>query len=125
MTEIDQESVVDQVDALENQRAISEAQAANADVELEDWNFFSFADLYRYYVWQFYTESPRELVLTTILGVSAVSLISMVFIPHWTCVIFVAPMIDFHPVCRLAGISPNGRDCGECCELHFLIGHVH
>mmetsp|Transcript_23584 Transcript_23584/g.57815 ORF Transcript_23584/g.57815 Transcript_23584/m.57815 type:complete len:93 (-) Transcript_23584:1271-1549(-) len=44
MTEINRTSVVDQVDALENQRLISNSQTINANLEPQDWNFFTFDD---------------------------------------------------------------------------------
>jgi len=110
MTEVDQHSVTSQIDALEHQRQVSEAQEVNADVKPDDWRFFTFIKLY--YIWQFYTESPDELVLTTILGVSTVSAISLVFIPHWSSIFFVAPIIsilyvDLLGFLQLCGVSIN------------------
>ncbi|KAL3932659.1 MAG: hypothetical protein SGBAC_010745 [Bacillariaceae sp.] len=110
MTELDQHSVTEQVDALENQRLISEAQAINSNSEPEDWKFFTFIKMY--YIWQFYTEAPNELVLTTILGVGAVSFISLLFIPHWSSIFFVAPIIailyvDLLGFLQLCGVSIN------------------
>jgi Niemann-Pick C1 protein len=91
-TKVDTDSVVAQVDALENQRAVTESQTTNDPDDPDDWAFFTFDDLF--YIWQFYTECPHELILTTILGISAVSLISMIFIPHWSAVLFVTPIIS-------------------------------
>merc|ERR1712232_874855 len=110
MTEINQRSVEDQVDALENQRIISKEMSINRDVDPDNWKFFTFDELY--YIWQFYTESPSELFLTTILGVSAVSIISLVFIPHWSSVLFVAPIIsilyvDLLGFLQLCGVAIN------------------
>jgi len=110
MSEIDQRSVEDQIDALENQRIISEQMPINGDVDPDNWKFFTFDDLY--YIWQFYTESPSELFLTTILGVSAVSIISLVFIPHWSSVLFVAPImsilyVDLLGFLQLCGVAIN------------------
>jgi Niemann-Pick C1 protein len=110
MSEVDQRSVEEQVDALEKQRVISEALPINANVDPDDWNFFTFHNLY--YIWQFYTESPSELVLTTILGVSAVSVISLIFIPHWSSIFFVAPIIsilyvDLLGFLQLCGVAIN------------------
>jgi len=110
MTEVNTHSVTDQVDALEHQRLVTEAQAINANVEPSDWRFFTFIKLY--YIWQFYTEAPYELVLTTILGVGAVSFISLLFIPHWSSIFFVAPIIsilyvDLLGFLQLCGVSVN------------------
>ena len=110
MSNIDNRSVDEQVDALEEQRLISEETSINGDVDPENWKFFTFEQLY--YIWQFYTESPTELLLTTILGVSAVSIISLVFIPHWSSVLFVAPImsvlyVDLLGFLQLCGVSIN------------------
>merc|ERR1712232_741321 len=110
MSEIDQRSVEDQIDALENQRIISEQMPINRDVDPDNWKFFTFEELY--YIWQFYTDSPSELVLTTILGVSAVSIVSLIFIPHWSSVLFVAPIIsilyvDLLGFLQLCGVAIN------------------
>jgi Niemann-Pick C1 protein len=101
---------VAQVDALENQRAVTESQTTNDPDDPDDWAFFTFDDLF--YIWQFYTECPHELILTTILGISAVSLISMIFIPHWSAVLFVTPIIsilyvDLLGFLQVCGISVN------------------
>jgi Niemann-Pick C1 protein len=110
MTKVDTDSVVAQVEALENQRAITESQTANDPDDPDDWAFFTFDDLF--YIWQFYTECPHELILTTILGISAVCLISMIFIPHWSAVLFVAPTIsmlyvDLLGFLQVCGIAVN------------------
>jgi Niemann-Pick C1 protein len=110
MTKVDQQIVVEQVDALENQRAVTESQTANDPDDPDDWAFFTFGELY--YIWQFYTDSPHELMLTTVLGVSAVSIISMIFIPHWSAVLFVTPIIsilyvDLLGFLQVCGIAVN------------------
>ena len=105
-----QRSVDNLVDTLEQQRAISEATPINVGVDPDNWKFFAFDELF--YIWQFYSESPAELVLTTILGVSAVSIISLLFIPHWTSILFVAPIIsilyvDLLGFLQLCGVAVN------------------
>ena len=42
---------------------------------------------------EFYAASVNELILTTILGVVSVTFVALLFIPHWTAVLFVLPMI--------------------------------
>ena len=110
MNRVDERSVELRVDVLEEQRAISESTPINLGVDPDGWKFFTFDDLY--YIWQFYTECPSELVLTTILGVSAVSIISLVFIPHWSSALFVAPIIsilyvDLLGFLQLCGVAIN------------------
>jgi predicted RND superfamily exporter protein len=110
MTKVDQQIVFNQVDALETQRIVTESQPANNPDDPDNWAFFTFGELY--YIWQFYTESPNELILTTILGVSAVSIVSMIFIPHWSAVLFVTPIIsilyvDLLGFLQVCGIAVN------------------
>jgi len=100
--------VTSQIDAFEEQRDISASQPLNKDVE--DWSFFTFDALY--YIWQFYALAFRELILTTLLGISAVSIVGLLFIPHWSAIFFVTPLItilyvDLLGFLQLAGISIN------------------
>ncbi|CAJ1969993.1 unnamed protein product [Cylindrotheca closterium] len=110
MDRVNQRSVDSLVDTLETQRVITENTSINNGVDPDNWKFFTFDELF--YIWQFYTESPSELVLSTILGVSAVSIISLIFIPHWSSVLFVAPIIsilyvDLLGFLQLCGVAIN------------------
>jgi hypothetical protein len=49
MDNVDMVDVKSQIDALANQRAVTEAQSVNAGKS--DWSFFTFAD--DYYMWEF------------------------------------------------------------------------
>lgn len=65
-----------------------------------------------YLIWQFYSVAVDELILSTILGVVAVSVLSTIFMPHWTAFFFVAPLIcvlyvDLLGVLQFAGIAVN------------------
>ena len=110
MDNVDQEDVVQQIDTLKDQRIVTESQALNQDKSDGEWLFFTFDDLY--YIWQFYTECPNELLLSTILGISSVSLIALIFIPHWTAVLFIGPIItmlyiDLLGFLQLCGVPIN------------------
>ena len=59
---------------------------------------------------EFYTVAINELILTTIAGIVAVSIVAFFFIPHWTAVLFVSPLIttlyiDLLGTLQLAGLS--------------------
>jgi len=100
--------VKSQIDAIEDQRDVSASQPLNQNVE--DWAFFTFDDLY--YIWQFYAVAKNELLLTTLFGITAVSVIGLLFIPHWSAILFVTPFItilyvDLLGFLQLAGISIN------------------
>lgn len=43
---------------------------------------------------EFYAASVEELILTTILGVVSVTIVALLFIPHYTAALFVLPMIS-------------------------------
>jgi Niemann-Pick C1 protein len=89
MENISAEDVTDQINALKNQRRITAAQPINQGKS--DWDFFTFDGTY--YIWEFFSVVSDELLLTAILGVVAVSVISFLFIPHWSAVLFVLPII--------------------------------
>lgn len=100
--------VTELIDALEEQREVTLDQPINNDKS--DWSFFTFSD--QYLIWQFYSVAVEELILTTILGVVAVSILTTIFMPHWSAVFFVAPLIcmlyiDLLGVLQVAGIAVN------------------
>lgn len=108
MDNVDMVDVKSQIDALANQRAVTEAQPINADTN--DWSFFTFAD--DYYIWEFYTVAVSELIQSTWLGVLSVTVVFLFFIPHWTaafivCFFISMLYIDLLGVLNLAGVSIN------------------
>merc|ERR1712150_468419 len=86
---VDEEDVLEAVDALEAQRDVTTSQPINQDKK--DWSFFTFAE--DYYIWEFYRICPYELTLTTILGTVTVSILALLLIPHWSAIFFVGPMV--------------------------------
>ena len=102
------EEVTNQIDAFEGQKAVSASQPLNQKVE--DWAFFTFESLY--YIWRFYAKAFYALLLTTLFGITAVSTIGLLFIPHWSAILFLTPFItilyvDLLGFLQLAGISIN------------------
>ena len=132
MDVVDQEDVVEQVDALKAQRDVTSRQPINQD--RKDWPFFNFDSIY--FIWEFYAAAPDELILTTILGVAAVTAIAFFFIPHWSAALFVCPMIgilyvDLLGVLQFAGLHINAVSyiaLGKCAEewllLLLLLSHL-
>ena len=121
MQDIDQDDVTQTIDALAAQRAVSEKQPINQG--RDDWAFFTFDT--DYFIWEFYTAAPRELTLTVITGVSAVTAIALFCIPHWTAALFVGPMIvilyvDLLGVLQLAGIHVNVVSYVALGEFRFV-----
>ena len=108
MNNINDDVVTELIDALEDQREISSKQPVNAGKD--DWSFFTYSELYL--IWEFYSAAVGELILTTILGVVAVSVLAAVFMPHWSAIFFVAPLIcvlyvDLLGVLQFSGIAIN------------------
>lgn len=108
MDNIDQENITSQTTALADALDVSESQPINEG--REDWAFFTYDPLY--YIWMFYTVTPGELLLSTLLGVSAVTFITLLFVPHWTSALFVAPIItmlyiDLLGFLQVCGIAIN------------------
>jgi len=108
MNNINDDIVVELIDALEDQRAVSASQSINQGKK--DWSFFTYSSVYL--IWEFYSVAVEELILSTILGVVSVSVVAMIFIPHWTAVLFLGPLIcvlyiDLLGVLQLAGLAIN------------------
>eukprot|EP00934_Nitzschia_sp_Nitz4_P003895 Nitzschia sp. Nitz4//scaffold242_size29646//22986//25981//NITZ4_008053-RA/size29646-processed-gene-0.14-mRNA-1//1//CDS//3329543821//3885//frame0 len=108
MNGVDFEVVTIQIEALEDQRAVTKAQPVNQGSS--EWAFFSFSDTYL--IWEFYSVAVDELILNTILGVVSVTVIGTLFMPHWSAFFFVGPLIcvlyvDLLGVLQWAGISVN------------------
>lgn len=109
MDNLDYEIVTEQVNALEAQREITSRQPINQG-QASEWPFFTFDE--NYYIMEFYRVAPEELILSTILGTVTVSVLAVIFIPHWSAVFFVGPMvailyIDLLGVVQWAGLAVN------------------
>jgi len=88
---IDLNSVQAQVDMLQKQKTIAEAQPINQGMSYKDANFFTFTDLN--FIWAFFSVAVEELIFTTIAGVAAVCAAAFLLMPHWTAVPCVMPLI--------------------------------
>lgn len=102
--------VHDQIRVLDEERAFTQSVVFNHELAPEDFAFFTFADIYA--VFEFYKVCVDELVWTTIYGVISVSLVAMFFIPHFSAVLFICPMIcilyvDLLGVLQWAGLYIN------------------
>ena len=104
MENVSEEDVKLQVDTLHEQRRVAAAQEINQGHS--DWRFFTYEYLYN--MWEFFDSSVSELILTTILGVTSVTGIALVFVPHWTAALFVLPLISLLYVDLLGVIQWGG-----------------
>jgi Niemann-Pick C1 protein len=98
----------DQVDSLLATEAVTASQPINAGKQ--DWSFFNYSTVYN--MWACYSVLVNELISTSVLGFVAVTVVSIVFIPHWTAAFFVTPLVailyvDLIGVMQMAGIDMN------------------
>jgi hypothetical protein len=66
--------------------------------------------LHSYLIWEFYTTAIDELLLTTILGVAAVTGIAFLLIPHWTA----APIVAVSLMMLYVELLGKHRSLYEC-----------
>jgi Niemann-Pick C1 protein len=110
MDNLDMNVVHDQMDALDEQYFVTEQQPLN-DADLStNWNMFTYHEFFN--MWEFYHTSVQELTSSTVTGVFAVTLIALIFIPHWTAAFFVLPLIsvlyiDMLGLLQWAGLTIN------------------
>lgn len=108
--QVDKDDVEAQIKALENQMRISKKQSINSGIVGENWSFFSIDRIY--FIWSFFKACPEELTLSTITGVVAVTLVTLLTIPHWSAVFFSAPLIivlyiDLLGILQFFGVTIN------------------
>jgi Niemann-Pick C1 protein len=108
--QVDADDVTGQVAALDNQERVAREQPVNTGVAGIDWAFFSYDE--DYFLWEFFKACPEELALTTITGVIAVTLITILAVPHWSAVLFSAPLVivlyvDLLGFIQFAGVTIN------------------
>ena len=82
---LDLDDTRSQVKFLLSQRKVSSKQILNKDTKR--WALFTFAD--SYYIWDFFAVATKELIMTTILGITSVVIFSLLFIPHPSGVLFI------------------------------------
>ena len=125
MDNIDIEDVKDQINALQDQKDVSESQEINQG--RDDFAFFTYDGKFvlhiayfvltisnpeQYNIWAFYSRSAQEVTFTTLSSVVAVCFVTLFLVPHWSAALFVLPLIsvlyiDLLGVLQWAGIAIN------------------
>ena len=105
---VDLADVEDQVNALMEQRNITASQPINQG--RERLAFFTFDGVYN--MWEFFSLAVDELIFTTASCVVAVTLVTLLLMPHWTAAFFVLPLVmilylDLLGVMQWAGLHIN------------------
>ena len=107
---LDQSDADEILNALHSQRRVSSEQLVN-QVHDKEWAFFAYDHTFN--LWEFLSVTWSELRLTTRLGITAVSLMGLFFLPHWSGILFVGALIgilyiDLMAVLQLANVTMNG-----------------
>jgi predicted RND superfamily exporter protein len=106
---VDREDANDQIAAMKAQEEISKSQPINAERQ-SDPAFFCHDGFFK--LWEFLRIAKRELISTTVVSVFAVTLVAFVFIPHWSAIVIVFPLVcvlfvDLLGVLQWAGLHIN------------------
>ncbi|CAB9528936.1 Pick C1-like protein 1 [Seminavis robusta] len=104
------DAVDDQISVLNDQRAVTDAFPINQGRPVGSEAFFTFNQIYL--MWEFYNIAVAELITTTVTSIVAVSIVALVFIPHWSALFFIVPMvaivyIDLLGTMQVAGLHIN------------------
>ena len=110
VTDLDMDSVLDQIEMFTQQREVTERQPVNKG--RKRMAFFTYDALYQ--IFAFYEIAAAQLMYSTISSVVAVAVIGFLMIPHWSALPIVFPMmcvvfIDMLGIMQMLGYSINGR----------------
>lgn len=108
VTDLDLDNVQDQIKLMRQQREVTANQPINKGSG--PWAFFTHDLLF--HIFAFYEVAVGELISTTISSVITVCIIAFIFIPHWSAVPIIAPVIstlyiEMLGVLQLFGYSIN------------------
>jgi Niemann-Pick C1 protein len=99
-----------QIDVLKAEQDVAQSQPLNSGKGAGDWPFFSFGGIY--YAWELYAVIVQEILFTVIVGLVAVFVIALVFIPHPFGAFLVTPIVamiyvELLGVLQIAGLRIN------------------
>ena len=125
LREIDMFDINNQLEMLYDQREITMEQTMNKPPHKinGELSFFSFDEMY--FFWEIYSTVVDELIFTTISCVIVISVLTLLFIPHWTAVAFVCPlliMLYFNMLGKFFVVTPS-ESCafGETAKLRYIV----
>lgn len=75
-----------------------------------------------YLLWEFYNVAISELITTTISSVVAVSVVALVFVPHWSAIFFIVPMVSIVYIDLLGKQPPAASNIFSRRTCHW---HTH
>ena len=96
MDNVDVEDVQNQINAWAEQLSVTEDQPINAEefvVEGSGFNFFLYEEN-MIFTFEFFAIFVDELINSSILGVVAVTIVTFLFLPHWSAPLFLCPLLS-------------------------------
>ena len=99
-----------QIDALKAEKEVAQSQSMNLGKDTSDWRMFSFGEIY--HAWELYAVIVQEILLSVIVGLVAVFVIALIFIPHLFGALLVTPIVgmiyvELLGVLQIAGLHLN------------------
>ena len=99
-----------QIDALKAEKEVAQSQSLNLGKDTSDWRMFSFGEIY--HAWELYAVIVQEILLSVIVGLVAVFVIALIFIPHPFGALLVTPIVgmiyvELLGVLQIAGLHLN------------------
>jgi len=100
------------LDAFKQQSNVAMNQPVNQNTgDAGEFPFFMFEPIFL--LLEFINATPAQLTNSTIVGIASVSIMSLVFMPHWSGILFVAPMVavlyvNLMGFIQLCGVDING-----------------
>ncbi|KAL7549203.1 hypothetical protein ACHAWF_012473 [Thalassiosira exigua] len=125
LNKVDLNNVGQVADWLRFQSNVTSYQEVNQGLESK---FFTWSEYY--YIWEFYIVAPKEFVTAMILGVVCVTILAILFIPHWTSVFYAGVSmamlnVDLLGFVQFCGIHLNPVTFVVCViSIGLMVDHV-
>jgi Niemann-Pick C1 protein len=99
-----------QIEVLHAQTQVAASQQLNSGQRAQMWPIFSFGEIY--YAWELYAVIVKEILTSVVLGLIAVFVIALLFVPHPVGALLVTPVVaaiyvELMGVLQVAGIYIN------------------
>lgn len=105
---LDYNSVGDQIALLQAQNKVTINHPLNHNAK--EYHAFLYKD--RFHLWEFFEVAIQELQYTAVTGIATVTIFSLLFVPHWSGVVYVFPLmcvlyVDLLGLFQAFGLSIN------------------
>ncbi|KAL7549228.1 hypothetical protein ACHAWF_012501 [Thalassiosira exigua] len=126
MTKVQGDSIEESVQFVNWEQNLTSSQEVNKG--LDEWKFFTFSPLF--YIWEFFSNCPKEFASSIIIGVVAVTLLAVLFVPHWTSAFYVGGVmtmvtLDLLGFMRFFGVTVGPVSYVICVmSIGLMVDHV-